>query len=47
MGFFSKFAFRPRALKMACENEPWYHKAKIVGFAILMSTIANYYQYYF
>ena len=42
-----KFTFRPRELKMACENEPWSHKAKIVGFSFLMCSIASYYQYYF
>ena len=43
----SKFSLKPRELKMACENEPWSHKARIVGFSVLMATIANYYQYYF
>ena len=42
-----RFAFKPKELKAACETEPWSHKAKIVGFACLMSGISSYYQYYF
>jgi hypothetical protein len=43
----NKFTFKPKELKMACENEHWSHKARIVGFAVTMSSIATYYQYYF
>jgi UDP-galactopyranose mutase len=46
-GMMAKFSCKPRELKMACENEPWSHKARIVGFSVLMGSIANYYQYYF
>lgn len=42
-----RFAFKPKELKAACETEPWSHKAKIVGFACIMSGISSYYQYYF
>jgi hypothetical protein len=47
MKMMRRFAFRPKELKVACETEPWSHKAKIVGFSVLMSSIASYYQYYF
>jgi hypothetical protein len=47
MKMMRRFAFRPKELKVACETEPWSHKAKIVGFSVLMSSIATYYQYYF
>ena len=47
MSMMKKFTFKPRELKMACEQEHWSHKARIVGFSCLMATIAGYYQYYF
>ena len=43
----NRFSFKPRELETACKNEPWSHKARIVGFACLMSGISSYYQYYF
>ena len=47
MQMLKRFAFKPKELKAACETEPWSHKAKIVGFACIMSGISSYYQYYF
>ena len=41
------FTIKPRELKIACQTEHWSHKARIVGFSVLMSSIAGYYQYYF
>ena len=45
--FMQSFAFKPKELEAACKNEPWSHKARIVGFACVMSSISSYYQYYF
>lgn len=43
----SKFSLKPKELKMACENEPWSHKARIVGFSFIMCSLATVNQYYF
>jgi len=43
----SKFSLKPRDLKDACEHESWTHKARIVGFSVLMSSIATYNMHYF
>jgi len=43
----SIYSLKPRVLKAAIDNEPWTHKARIVGFSILMASVATYYQYYF
>jgi hypothetical protein len=42
-----RFTFRPSEIKNAVQHEHWSHKARIVGFSVLMSSIAGYYQYYF
>lgn len=42
-----RFTFKPSEIKNAVQHEHWSHKARIVGFSILMSSIAGYYQYYF
>ena len=43
----ANFSLKPRDLMYACKNESWSHKARIVGFSILMASVANYGQYYF
>jgi len=47
MKFWKRLAWTPKHLKSACETEHWSHKAKIVCFAVFMSSIASYYSYYF
>lgn len=47
MKMMKRFTFKPRELKSACETEHWSHKARIVGFSVVMASIAGYYQYYF
>ena len=47
MSMMKKFTMKPRELKMACESEPLSHKARIVGFSVLMAGISGYYQHYF
>ena len=42
-----RFTFKPSEIKNAVQHEHWSHKARIVGFSIVMSSIAGYYQYYF
>lgn len=44
---FNKLHFKPAAIKSCMEDESKYHKAKIVGFSLLMAGIATTYQSYF
>ena len=39
--------FKPAAIKNCMEDESKYHKAKIVGFSILMAGVATTYQAFF
>ena len=34
-------SFKSSALKANCENEPHWHKYKLIGFAFLMATISG------
>jgi len=43
----SKMQFKPRGLKMNCENESKVHKARIVGFSVLTAIISGSYQWYY
>ena len=43
----NKLNFKPAAIKNCMEDESKYHKAKIVGFSLLMASIATTYQSYF
>ena len=44
---FKSLNFKPAAIKSCMEDESKYHKAKIVGFSLLMAGIATTYQSYF
>ena len=46
-GMMKRFTFKPSEIKNAVQHEHWSHKARIVGFSVVMSSIAGYYQYYF
>jgi len=43
----NKLNFKPAAIKNCMEDESKYHKAKIVGFSLLMAGVATTYQSYF
>lgn len=42
-----QFYFKPREIKASCESESYVHKARIVGFSVVMASIAGFYEYYF
>jgi hypothetical protein len=46
-GMMSRMAFKPRDLKQNVETEPMMQKVRIVGFSVLMATIAGTYETYF
>jgi len=42
-----RFVFKPRDLKVSCDDESWGHKVKIVAFSVAMASVATTYQSYF
>jgi len=43
----NRFVFKPRDLKVSCDDESWGHKVKIVAFSVAMASVATSYQSYF